>query len=337
VPTSQDQRIPRLALVNHKGGVGKTTLGVNLACALGELGKRILVVDSDPQCNLTSYLVEETVVDDLLDKSDSDSGTTLWSSMAPLVDGSGKAKRIRPIDLPGNVFLLPGDIRLAEFESELGSFWADCFQRKARGFRGTTALSELVNYAAKKCEADFVIYDTGPNIGPLNRVIMLDCDYFAIPVASDTFSLRAVRTLGHAIATWITDWDTISQLAPDSTYLLPGRPKPLGYIPQRFKTYGGVPAQAYERALPLIEKALRADVLTLLSRIDADLTSVARSPLRLADIKDFGSLANAAQREGVAIWNTTQAGTPDQKLEARTAFRRLAERILHRIGSDGAT
>jgi len=48
---------PRLSVFNHKGGVGKTTLTVNLACAIAEAGHRVLLVDSDPQCNLTSYLV----------------------------------------------------------------------------------------------------------------------------------------------------------------------------------------------------------------------------------------------------------------------------------------
>ena len=53
----------RLTLFNHKGGVGKTTLTVNLAFALADMGKTILLVDSDPQCNLTSYLVQAEVVD----------------------------------------------------------------------------------------------------------------------------------------------------------------------------------------------------------------------------------------------------------------------------------
>jgi cellulose biosynthesis protein BcsQ len=44
----------RLAVFNHKGGVGKTTITVNLASALGTLGLRVLLVDTDPQCNLTS-------------------------------------------------------------------------------------------------------------------------------------------------------------------------------------------------------------------------------------------------------------------------------------------
>jgi len=49
----------KIALFNHKGGVGKTTLTVNIAAALAESGRRVLLIDTDPQCNLTSFYLEE--------------------------------------------------------------------------------------------------------------------------------------------------------------------------------------------------------------------------------------------------------------------------------------
>lgn len=70
----------RVSVFNHKSGVGKTTLTMNLASALADSGKRVLLVDSDPQCNLTSYLIADDVVDELLDKADSEEGQTLCVS-----------------------------------------------------------------------------------------------------------------------------------------------------------------------------------------------------------------------------------------------------------------
>lgn len=190
----------RLAIFNHKGGVGKTTLTVNIASAIASLGKNVLLVDSDPQCNLTSYLVEESVVDDLLDNSDGHAGRTVWSAVKPIVEATGELRDIEPFQLSKpRLFLLPGDIRLSEFEVELNQFWSDCFQRRLKGFRGTMALSALVDHVCNSANIDAVFFDSGPNIGALNRVILLDCDYFIVPAACDVFSVRALKTLGHTL------------------------------------------------------------------------------------------------------------------------------------------
>src|SRR5579862_5487169 len=173
----------RLSIFNHKGGVGKTTLTFNIAYMLASMGKRVLLVDSDPQCNLTAQLIDSKVLDNLLDQSDGLDGETLWSALKPIVDASGSVKPISTVDIRSNLFLLPGDIQMSEFESDMNEFWRECFQRKRRGFVGTTALSTLINAICTAKEIEYVFYDSGPNLGPLNRVILLDCDYFIIPAA----------------------------------------------------------------------------------------------------------------------------------------------------------
>jgi cellulose biosynthesis protein BcsQ len=199
----------RLAIYNHKGGVGKTTLTVNIAAALASLRKNVLLVDADPQCNLTAYLVDAPVVDDLLDRSNEPNGATIWSALKPISEATGDVRIVKPIELSlRRVFLLPGDILLSEFERDLTQLWGDCFEGRVKGFRGTTALSILVTSIAAKYDIDFVFYDLGPNIGPLNRVALLDCDYFIVPAACDLFSIRALKTLGHTLSTWIRNWET---------------------------------------------------------------------------------------------------------------------------------
>jgi cellulose biosynthesis protein BcsQ len=320
-------RALRIAIFNHKGGVGKTTLNVNIAAALASLGKRVLLADSDPQCNLTAYLIEESVVDDLLDTSDLDNGRTLWSAVKPVVEATGEVRAIEPIERLQNVFVLPGDIRLSEFEQELSPLWNDCFQRKPRGFRGTTALSYLIDQVASKLALDFVFYDTGPNIGPLNRVLLLDCDYFIVPAACDLFSIRALKTLGYTLSKWIDEWRMIAELAPTNLHLLPGLPKFLGYIPQRFRVYGADVASSYAKYLPRIEKSVNSDLIAVLRRIGPGLVPRSASESELGQVKDFGTVAIASQAQGKPMRDVS-AGTATQRSEAEGIFLEIARKII---------
>ncbi len=321
-------RAKRIVVYNHKGGVGKTTLTLNIAAALGSLKKKVLLVDSDPQCNLTSYVVEDSVVDDLLERSDNPSGSTVWSALKPVAEGTGEIKRIKAVDLSiPNVRLLPGDIRVSEFEQELTQLWADCLQRKVRGFRGTGALSAIANDAAWDQDADFVFFDAGPNIGPLNRTILLDCDYFVVPTACDLFSVRALKTLGYTLSAWIRDWQTISSLAPDSLETLPGRPKLLGYVPQRFRVYRGQLSAGHASYLSRIDKQMYADVIAVLREVDKELAAGTPSSYKLGQVKDYGSIVAASQAEGVPIKDTTN-GAESQRTAAKEAFEQIAQRII---------
>lgn len=324
--TVQRHKAIRIALYNHKGGVGKTTLIINIAAALAKLGKRILLVDTDPQCNLTSYLVEAPVVDTWLDKSESPSGVTIWSALKPFSEGTGEVKQIVAKERDDNVFLVPGDIRLSRFEEDLNQIWLECFQRKVHGYKGATAISELVNNICKREKIDFVFYDVGPNIGPLNRIILLDCDYFIVPAACDLFSVRALKTLGHSLASWIRDWNTISQLAPDDVPLLPGQPKFLGYILQRFKIYGGAIAEKFSSYAAKLEKGAHSDIVVVLREINSEL---AKSSLnqKLGQVKDFSSLVLASQEQGKSFFSV-KGESEDQKREARETLTAIAHNII---------
>lgn len=330
-PTQVRSDATRLSIFNHKGGVGKTTLTVNVAEALARMGRRVLLVDSDPQCNLTSYLVESAVVDDMLDTSDDKGGRTVWSAVKQIHEALGPVVSIPTIE-PGieNLFLLPGDIRLSEFESDLSEFWNLCLQRKMRGFRGTTALSELINGVSADLAIDYVFYDSGPNIGPLNRAILLDCDFFVVPVACDLFSLRALKTLGRTLVDWMVQWQSIRELAPEDAYVLPGRPVFLGYIPEGFRVYRGVITQAHSAYLARIEREVHSQIVSLLRELDPNLAPGRLRSFRLGEVKHFGVLVPAAQSEGQAIHNSS-AGSPGQRQQARAAFDAIAHKIDARV------
>ena len=327
---SSHRKAVRLTLFNHKGGVGKTTLTVNLAFALASMGKRILLVDSDPQCNLTSYLVEAEVVDKWLDESESKNGKTIWSALRPVVEAGKDINIIKPYERADGVYLLPGDIRLSDYELDLQQSWIDCLQRKIRGFVGTAALSNLVDACAVDMDADFVLYDVGPNIGPLNRAILLDCDYFIVPAACDYFSTRALKTLGRSIASWIIDWDIISKLAPNDVPRLSGRPVYLGYVLQRFRMYGGAISSGYRHYARQLDRHSHSDVAAVLQDVDEELALGSLSQFKLGQIKDFVTLANLAQQQGTAI-SHVKGGADYQKEEAETAFEEFAKKVIARI------
>jgi cellulose biosynthesis protein BcsQ len=291
-----------------------------------------LLVDSDPQCNLTSYLVAEDVVDGLLDQADSGTGQTLWSAVRPVSEALGTTRAIPPLQTGvSNLYLIPGDIRLSEFETDLAEFWGQCFQRKPKGFRGTTAISELVGEVSASLNVDYVFYDSGPNIGPLNRSILLDCDYFIVPVACDLFSLRALKTLGRTLSSWIVDWRTVADLAPDETYLLGGCPKFIGYIPGGFRVFGGAIAEPHSHYLSLIEKEMHAQIVNLLRKIDPALAKGTLAQFKLGEVKNYGSLVPASQRDGLPLY-AVKAGTQSQRADAEQNFKGIAKRIEARIG-----
>jgi cellulose biosynthesis protein BcsQ len=329
--------VKKIALFNHKGGVGKTTLTINLADAFADLGKTVLVVDADPQCNLTSFYMEETDLEKILGESDEDeSESTLWSAVRPVVKGRGPPTEIASWEITNNrVHLLPGDVLLSDYEEELPTAWTECFARKTRGYDVTTALAKVVNSAGERIGADICLYDVGPNVGALNRSIILDCDYFITPVAADLFSLRALTTVGRSIAKWVRDWKTIRTLSsPEDRKMLPlGMPKYLGYITSAYKVNSGRtasdPHAEWEKR---IAPRVRDRIVQDLRAVDASL--VPEGGNKLGGIKHFHSLAPEAQRHGVAIGKLRGLVNPGhygQVDEAADEFHLLAREIVKRI------
>jgi cellulose biosynthesis protein BcsQ len=324
-----------LALFNNKGGVGKTTLTVNISDALSDLGYTVLMVDADPQCNLTAFFLPEKNLDDLLEKSDSDAGRTIWSAIRPVVRGKGGIKEIEPVKITDTEYLIPGDVFLADYEEELPEAWTSAFARKERGYDVTCAFSKAVRLVAKKIKANVILYDVGPNLGPLNRAILLDADCFASPVAADLFSLRALSTVGRSLSRWITDWSTVLSLAPPAARLtlLKGKPAYLGYITSAYKISSGRLATApHDHWEKFIAPRVRDKIVAELRTVDAKL--IPFSTNKLGGIKNFHSLAPQAQSIGIAIGKLkghVNSGYYSQVEEAKTEFAALAAEIAKRM------
>jgi len=327
MPPNNPTKTKRIVLFNHKGGVGKTTLTVNLAYALVNAGKRVLLIDTDPQCSMSSFFLEEKFLDKMLDESEGDTGNTLWTAIKPVSEGSGTLADIKPERIRDGLFLAVGDIRLSEYENSLAECWNLCLSRNRRGYLCTTALSRLVDDLAKATKVDFVFFDAGPNIGPLNRAILLDCSHFIVPAACDLFSSRALKTLGYALSEWITTWQRVTEMAPDGTALLDGTPKLMGFIPQGFRVYGGRMANAPLVALSTLGPRVIDFVWKPLQQAYGQPAKERPTKLKLGEVKDLGILVTESQKQGQPIWDVS-GGNAASKAESKKVFADIAKRMI---------
>src|SRR6266567_4861344 len=181
----------RIAVVNHKGGVGKTTLVYHLALVFGERGYSVLCVDADPQCNLSTQLLGERALDELLDRSDGSRGGTLWSLVTQ------KHARGLPIHISRTarhsaLSLIPGDVRMYRYEEQLASAWAGHPDTPTESLEVLTRLGRRLDKIEGRRGFDFVFFDTAPSLGALNRNVVLESDFIVIPVGVDLFSARGL-------------------------------------------------------------------------------------------------------------------------------------------------
>ncbi len=155
-----------VSISNIKGGVGKTTTAAVLAVGLAEKGYKVLLVDSDPQTNLTMCFLQEQT-DELLS----------------LYDIYGDGESIDDVKVPvrDNLDLIIGDFELCN---------ADLQFAKAGRLKMLKKAIKSIN-----TEYDFVIIDTPPNLGVLSLNAFIASDYMVVPMSADSFSLKGVRLL----------------------------------------------------------------------------------------------------------------------------------------------
>jgi cellulose biosynthesis protein BcsQ len=224
-----------ISVFNNKGGVGKTTLTFHLAHALAELGNKVLLIDADPQCNLTIYCTDSETIANIWEPEDQfiDEGIEISSKIISKVDlrkllsnvrslhfllrpteeGTGEFDSISPpLNLAKNLDLIPGRLSLHTFEEKLASRWAEAYRGDPLAIRTITKIRSIASAYADAYGYDYVIIDTSPSLGALNKVIISTVDGFFVPASPDLFSLYGIRNIGKSLAKWKADFDTIFQL-----------------------------------------------------------------------------------------------------------------------------
>jgi chromosome partitioning protein len=312
---------------NHKGGVGKTTIVLNTALAMQELGHTILLVDGDAQANLTGLALDEDRYNEILDTDN-----TIWAAVSPLVSGAGDIQDIPPVQIRDSVWILPGDIRLSNFESILPVGWTEALAGEARGFRVTSAMHRLCVQLADEVQADYVFVDLGPNVGALNRTALIASHGFVVPLAPDLFSVMALPSVGTSLKEWNRQWGTALGNRPDDIdFDLPaGDPLPLGYVSQQFSIYRKQPAAAFQKWLDRIPDAYRSGVLEQLG-VEAE---AIEEPL--GSLPNFASLVPTAQEANKAIFELSgeeaRGAQYTRAQETRETFANIARGIVQRLG-----
>ena len=113
----------RIAMFNHKGGVSKTTTTFHLGWMLASKGHRVIVVDADPQCNLSGLILGFKGENEFEQYYEAEGTGNIRAGLAPAFESQPRA--IEPVECVAvdrceGLFLLPGHIRLSEYEVTLG-------------------------------------------------------------------------------------------------------------------------------------------------------------------------------------------------------------------------
>ncbi|WP_291530108.1 ParA family protein [Bacteroides sp. UBA939] len=160
-----------IAILNHKGGVGKTTTTINLAAALQQKGKKILVIDLDGQANLTESFgcsIEEP--------------NTVYGAM--------KGEYSLPLIKTGNgITLVPSCLDLSAAESEL-------INEPGREM----ILKQLISKLPKENKFDYILIDCPPSLGLLTLNALTAADFLIIPVQAQFLAMRGMAKIMNVIS-----------------------------------------------------------------------------------------------------------------------------------------
>jgi len=227
-----------VAIFNNKGGVGKSTLTHHLGCALSEIGVKTLMIDLDPQSNLSLFSLTENDIEKIWAAEDEfiedyssaksripyDSFQSLHSEcrsihyiLKPVEDGqSDEIELPQPWMVNENLGLIPGRLTLHMFENKVAKQWSEAFLGEPQALRTVSAVRNVAIKYAKKYGFEVVLIDTSPSLGVLNKVIISNADAFIIPCAPDMFSNYGIRNIGNSLKQWLKEHETMFSMLSDT-------------------------------------------------------------------------------------------------------------------------
>lgn len=339
-----------ISLFNHKGGVSKTTTTFNLGWTFAEFGIKTLVVDADPQCNLTAYtlgLSDNQELDLFYSNKQNDD---IYSAISPIISGGNVA--IEPVGVAKtkneNLLLVAGHIAMAELDVSLSVGLAGGrFLKFAEQFIG--AFNAVIRETARVNKCDIVLIDMSPSASALNRCILMSSDYFIIPTSPDFFCYQAIQSLAKMLPQWNDDFksfrdQTIKNPLPEDA------PKMLGIISQRYrphKTSNKDKAKSFQIWIDRIQAASRDVLAKALEKSNMVIEESLfkkhalrnEQPYNLISIADFNSLIAKSQENSKPIFELTkqeleQTGKIlETSVENQNRFRELFSSFAHLVAN----
>lgn len=331
-----------ISFFNHKGGVSKTTSTYHVGWKLAELGYKVLLVDADPQCNLTALALGYTEDEDIESHYEKFPNSDLYSGLKSVLDGD--LKRLDPAEpaetAHKNLFILCGNIALAEAETQLSVALTTRHAIPAiRNLPGS--VGQLLRLTGEAGEFDYVVVDMSPSVGALNQCLLMASDFFIVPTAPDFFCVQAIRSLARTIPRW---HDEVQFFRDDSlVYRFPKDPPVmLGFLSQKYRPRNGAPAKSFQRWIDRIDEAVDGVLVPALNsekmmisfkRFSASVKETVA--YNLANISDFNSLVAQSQKYSVPVFalTDTQIEQGGEVLENMKASRDEFSRIFENLAS----
>lgn len=333
---------PVLTFFNNKGGVGKTSLIYHLAWMYASLRKRVVVLDLDPQANMTAAFLDEDRIEELW--SSKTQGSTIFQCVKPLTGVGDIATPVLQL-IASDLYLVPGDVNLSGYEDALSNEWPNSMgdNNLYRPMRILSSFWQVMQMAAETIQADIILVDIGPNLGAINRSVLLATDYVVIPLGADLFSLQGLKNLGPTLKSWkslwqkrLDNWQESSERPAYPDFQLPqGRMQPIGYLCQQHSVRLDRPVLAYDKWVNRIPNTYRESVLG--EPVDSTSQRQEDDPYCLATIKHYRSLIPMAQEHRKPIFKLTSAdgaigSHANAVQDAKKDFKQLAEKIAKKIG-----
>lgn len=297
-----------IAFFNHKGGVSKTTTVFNIGWKLAQKGHKTLIVDTDPQCNLTSLVLGEDT-DKVYDEN---FDANIYNGIAPLVDGSDAKVRLgKPYKTKqDNLYIYLGDLRISTIESQL-SVSLKTSEALPMMKNLPASIGHLIRETAKDEKFEYVLLDMSPSIGVLNECLFMASDHFIIPTTPDYFCNEAIKSLARTFPVWNKEIDKFRDSLLKYAFSK-NAPTFLGFISQRFKKYADAPARSFQNWIDIIQDTVNSSLVPVLQSEKMFISEATIKkyittsiPFNIAVISDFNSLVAQSQKYGVPVYALT--------------------------------